>query len=121
MEQFVRDARISQLYEGTNGIQAMDLIGRKLSIGSGRLVKSFFETLLLFIESHKNKEELAEFIAPFEKAFGRLQQATMTIAEKAPADHNEAGAAASDYLKLFALVTHAYLWCRAVEVAMGQL
>jgi alkylation response protein AidB-like acyl-CoA dehydrogenase len=120
MEQFVRDSRISQLYEGTNGIQAMDLIGRKLAVGNGRLVKAFFGIVQNYIEQHKNNEQMNEFIEPLEKALGRLQQATLTIATKAMLDHNEAGAAATDYLKLFALVTHAYLWNRAVEVSLPK-
>lgn len=121
MEQYLRDARIGMLYEGTNGIQAMDLIGRKLPMGGGRVVQTFFGPVQAFIEQHKNDEKMAEFVGPLEKAFGRLQQATGLIAQKAPSDHNEAGAAAADYLKLFALVAHAYLWCRAVLVAKDKL
>lgn len=120
MEQFVRDARICQIYEGANGIQALDLIGRKLSAHAGRFLRRFFHPVQAFIEKHLENEGLKEFIEPFAKAFGRLQQATATIAQKGMVNPDEAGAAATDYLRLFALVSLAYLWCRAAIVAQEK-
>lgn len=123
MEQFVRDARICQIYEGANGIQALDLIGRKLSAHMGRFLRRFFHPVQAFIEEHVENEALKEFVEPLAKAFGRLQQATVAVAQKGMANPDEAGAAATDYLRLFALVSLAYLWCRAVIVSqkrMGQ-
>ncbi|HXF90931.1 MAG TPA: acyl-CoA dehydrogenase C-terminal domain-containing protein, partial [Candidatus Nitrosotenuis sp.] len=74
-----------------------------------------------FIDQHQDDESLAEFIGPLAKAFGRLQQATLTVAQRGLSDPEEAGAAATDYLRFFALVALAYLWCRAVIVARSRL
>lgn len=121
MEQFVRDARIAQIYEGTNGIQALDLVGRKMPAHTGRYLRRFFHPLETYLQEREANAELAEFIQPFAKAFGRLQQATVNIAIKALGNPDEAGAAATDFLRLFGLVSLAYLWCRAVEVARSKL
>jgi alkylation response protein AidB-like acyl-CoA dehydrogenase len=117
MEQLIRDARICQIYEGTNGIQAMDLVGRKLAQRAGRLLRHFFHPVSLYLSENANNEELAAFIAPLAKVFGRLQQATGMLAQRGLKNPDEAAAAASEYLRLFALVAMAYLWCRAVEAA----
>lgn len=121
MEQFVRDARITQIYEGANGIQALDLIGRKLSAHMGRYLRQFFHPVQAFIEQHGQDAELKEFIDPLAKAFSRLQQVTLTVAQKALANPDEAGAASTDYLRLFGLVTLGYLWTQAVVVARQNL
>ena len=117
MEQFVRDARICQIYEGTNGVQAMDLVARKLPAHTGRLLRRFFQPLDAYLRAHAGDEALAPFLAPLDKAFRRLQQATGIIAQRGQRDPSEAGAAASEYLCLFALVALGYLWCRAVQAA----
>lgn len=116
MEQLVRDARIAQLYEGTNGIQALDLVGRKLSQHVGRLLRRFFHPVLAFIEENQTDAALAEFVLPLAKAFARLQQATAHIAQQGMRNPDEAGAAASDYLRMFALVALAYMWARTAKV-----
>lgn len=121
MEQFVRDVRISQIYEGTNGIQALDLIGRKMPAHAGRYLRRFFHPVQQFIETHQQTKEMEEFIGPLAKAFSRLQQATLVIAQRSLRNPNEAGAAATDFLELFALVAVAYLWCRTVLVAREKL
>ena len=118
MEQLVRDARIAQLYEGTNGIQALDLVGRKLGQHTGRLLRSFFHPGMDFIEAEMEKPEMQDFVLPFAKAFGRLQQATAWIAQQGLRDPEEAGAAATDYLRLFGLTALAYLWARMAAVAL---
>jgi butyryl-CoA dehydrogenase len=118
MEQLVRDARICQIYEGTNGVQAMDLVGRKLTAHTGRYLRAFFQPVAAFIEARSERAELAEFIEPLAKAFVRLQKATSWIAANALRDPNEAGAAASEYLRLLALVAIAYLWARSAEIAL---
>ncbi len=120
MEQLVRDARIAQLYEGTNGIQALDLVGRKLGQNTGRLLRSFFHPGMDFIEAEMEKPEMQDFVLPFAKAFGRLQQATAWIAQQGLRDPEEAGAAASDYLRLFGLTALAYLWARMAAVALAK-
>lgn len=120
MEQFVRDARVSQIYEGTNGVQALDLVGRKLPAHTGRYLRRFFHPVFHFIETHRNEEGLGEFIAPLEKAFIRLQRATAFIAEQGLKDPEEAAAAATDYLRLFGLVALAYLWARMAQLALQK-
>ncbi len=117
MEQYVRDARIAQIYEGTNGIQALDLVGRKMGQGYGRLLRRFFHPVQQFIEDHQGNEYLAEFVFPLAKAFAKLQQSTALIAQKGLKDPNEAGAASSDYLRQFALVALGYMWCLMVKTA----
>ena len=120
MEQFVRDARICQIYEGTNGVQAMDLVGRKLPAHMGRYLRQFFPPVAAFIESKGQRPELSEFVEPLSKAFGKLQKASAWVAANGLRDPNEAGAAASDYLRLFALVAIAYMWARAAEIAVAR-
>jgi hypothetical protein len=120
MEQLVRDARITQIYEGTNGIQALDLVGRKLGTGVGRLARRFFHPVSEFIETASEKPEMAEFVLPLAKAFAKLQQATAWLAQAGLADPEEAGAAATDYLRLFALVALGFMWCRMAEIALAK-
>ncbi|MEE8500181.1 MAG: acyl-CoA dehydrogenase C-terminal domain-containing protein, partial [Kiloniellales bacterium] len=120
MEQLVRDARIAQLYEGTNGIQALDLVGRKLPRHMGRVLRRFFHPVLGFIEANQAAPELAEFVLPLAKAFGRLQQATAWVAQQGLRDPEEAGAAASDYLRLFALTALAFMWARAAKAVLDK-
>ena len=100
MEQLMRDARITQIYEGANGIQALDLVGRKLA-GTGRLLRRFFHPVAAFIAEAGAEAAMAEFTLPLAKVFARLQQVTAQIAKRACSDPEEAGAAAaSDYLEL---------------------
>ena len=113
-EQYVRDVRVAQLYEGTNGVQAMDLLSRKvLHLG---LFESFARPVkaLLAVED----DALAEFTAPLAAAFDHLEDATRLIRERT--EPEEAGAAAVDYLRLFALTALAYLWARAAQVSLPR-
>jgi Acetyl-CoA dehydrogenase C-terminal like/Acyl-CoA dehydrogenase, C-terminal domain len=121
MEQYVRDARIAQIYEGTNGVQALDLVGRKLPARAGRSLRRFFHPVSEFIEAHAHDAALAEFVQPLSKAFARLQQATAQIARAGFARPEEAAAAATDYLRLFGLTALAYVWTRAAEAALRRL
>ena len=113
-------ARIAQIYEGTNGIQALDLVGRKLPANGGRLLRRFFHPVSAYIEAKAEDEALAEFVQPLAKAFVRLQQATALVARAGLANPDEAGAAATDYLRLFGLTALAYLWARMAEVALAK-
>ena len=121
MEQYVRDARIAQIYEGTNGIQALDLVGRKMGQGYGRLLRRFFHPVQKYIEENQADESMQEFIFPLAKGFAKLQQATAIIAQKGLKNPDEAGAASSDYLRQFALVALAYMWCLMVQAAQQKL
>ena len=125
MEQYARDARIAMIYEGTNGVQALDLVGRKMPANAGRLLRSFFHPVSEFIEKHKSVPGMEKMIEALEKAFGALQLSTATIAQKGMADPEEAGAASSDYLRLLGLVAMAFLFAKAAKIAgmkkmMGQ-
>lgn len=117
MEQYVRDARIAQIYEGTNGIQALDLLGRKVPARMGRNLRRFFHPVLAYIDANRADDSLKDYLPLLEKAVVRLQQATVTVAQKGMADPFEIGAASVDYLHLFAHVALAYMWCRAVQTA----
>jgi alkylation response protein AidB-like acyl-CoA dehydrogenase len=120
MEQLVRDARIAQIYEGANGIQALDLVGRKMPQHAGRLLRRFFHPVAAFIEEAMEEPEMQEFVLPLAKAFAKLQQATVWIAQEGMRDPEEAGAAASDYLRFFAMVALAYLWARMARIALAK-
>jgi hypothetical protein len=120
MEQFARDARITQIYEGTNGIQALDLVGRKLGVHGGRYLRSFFHPVLAFIEAKQDDPAMEEFVLPLAKAFGRLQQVTAEVAQRGLKDPFEAGAAAADYLRLFGLTAMAHAWARMAEIALEK-
>ena len=120
MEQLVRDARISQIYEGANGIQALDLVGRKLPQRAGRYLRHFFHPAVAFIEANKDDPELADIVVPVGKALGKLQTATLVIAQRGLGDPEEAGAAASDYLRMFGLVAVGYMWCQMAKLARDK-
>ena len=120
MEQFVRDCRIAQIYEGTNGVQALDLVGRKMPANFGRSLRQFFHPVADFIAAHEGDEQMAEFIGPLTKAFTRLQQATGVIAQRGMARPDEAGAAASEYLRMFGLTALAFLWARMAKIALAK-
>ncbi len=121
MEQYVRDARISMIYEGTNGIQALDLVGRKLPAHAGRYLRSFFHPVLAALDEAIEDDDLSALAQPLSKAFGALQLATAHIAQKGMKDPEEAGAAATEYLRLFGLVALGYVWLRAAKVAHAAL
>ena len=120
MEQLVRDARISQIYEGANGIQAMDLVGRKLPRRAGRYLRHFFHPAVAFVEANKDDPALADIVGPVGKALGKLQTATLAIARRGLGDPEEAGAAASDYLRMFGLVAVGYMWCQMAKLARDK-
>jgi alkylation response protein AidB-like acyl-CoA dehydrogenase len=120
MEQLVRDARITQIYEGTNGIQALDLVGRKLPMGMGRLARRFFHPVGGYLEQVSATPAMLEFAGPMAKAFGRLQQATLWLGKAGTANPDDAGAAATEYLRMFGLVAIGYMWCRMAEIALAN-
>lgn len=121
VEQYARDARIAMIYEGTNGIQALDLVGRKMGQGYGRLLRRFFHPVTDFIEKNQNDPQLQEFVFPLAKSVAKLQQLTASVAMKGLKDPNEAGAASSDYLRMFALVAVGYMWAQMAKVAQEKI
>ena len=120
MEQFVRDARITMMYEGANGIQALDLVGRKLPKDGGRALQAFFKELHGYIKEHGD-DAMKPYVGPLAAALGHLQQATMWLMKNAPAKPDDAGAGATDYMHLLGLVALGYMWCRIAEAANGKL
>ena len=121
VEQYVRDARITMIYEGTNGIQAMDLVGRKLAMNTGRYLRAFFHPASEFVAKHKDNPAMAEFTKPLHVHLGYLQQATLWIATRGMADPNEAGAAAVEYQRMFAQVALAWIWARQALIALDKI
>src|SRR5438445_492714 len=121
MEQFVRDARIAMIYEGANGIQALDLVGRKLPRDGGRAVMSFFSEVMAFAKDHGAEEAMKPYVAPVSTALGHLQQATTWLMQNAMAKPDNAGAAATDYLHLFGFVTLGYMWAKIAKVALDKI
>jgi alkylation response protein AidB-like acyl-CoA dehydrogenase len=117
MSQFVRDARITMIYEGANGIQAMDLVGRKLGKNGGRAVMAFFNEVSAFCKENASDAALAPFVAPLGQALQHLQQATMWFMNNAMAKPDNAGAGAYDYMNLFGLVALGYMWARMAKAA----
>ena len=121
VEQLVRDARICPIYEGTNGIQALDLVGRKLGVGTGRLLRRFFHPLDAFIEEHQRNPHLAEMTGALAKAAGRLRKRdARRRAEGLGRPREEAAAAASDYLRLFALTALAWAHAKTVVAVLPR-
>lgn len=121
IEQYVRDARIAQIYEGTNGVQALDLVGRKLPMHGGRLVRRFFEMVKADIDAASANDAVAEFAKPLGASLLQLQKATMTLAERGSVNPDEAGAAATDYLHLLGYVAVGWQWLRMATAASEKL
>src|SRR6185312_4545685 len=120
MEQLVRDVRITQLYEGTNAIQSLDLVGRKLSIDNGRLFKGWIAEVEATLKRAEGRNDLAEFAAPTKEALERLKACTHWLFEEAKTDANARGAAAVDYLRLFAFTVLAWIWLLTAERALSK-
>jgi acyl-CoA dehydrogenase len=121
MEQFVRDARIPMIYEGANGIQALDLVGRKLGKDGGRAIMALFGEMQGYIKEHAADGAMKPLVEPLAKALGHLQQATMWFMQNAIAKPDNAGAGATDYMHLLGLVVLGYMWCRIAAAAHRTL
>lgn len=117
--QYLRDARIPMIYEGTNGVQAMDLVGRKLPFDTGRYLSRFFHPVDAFIAENRNEPAMAEFTKPLKVNLKYLQQATMWIGAMGLANPNHAGAGAVEYQKMFSLVLFAWIFARQAKLAMA--
>jgi alkylation response protein AidB-like acyl-CoA dehydrogenase len=121
LEQFVRDARITQIYEGTNGIQAMDLVGRKLPKDGGRAVRAFFDLVASDIEDAKSSGDPGGVAAALEPALQDLQAATMWLAQNGMADPDNAGAGAYPYMELMGVVSLGWMWLKMAAASQRAL
>ena len=121
MEQLMRDCRISQIYEGTNGIQAFDLLGRKVLADQGQKLRKFTKTIHHFCIAHRHNEIMRPFVEPLAKLITDISDITMHIGIASVQDRNEIGAAAHDYLRLIGHLTYAWLWARTAKVVSAQL
>ncbi len=119
-EQYVRDIRITQIYEGTNGIQALDLIGRKVVANNGALYKLFEADINAFIAEQEGNEAAAEFIEPLKAAVENLNDLTQWVMDQAASNPNEIGAASVEYLMVFGYTALAYMWAKMAVVALAN-
>ena len=117
MSQYVRDARITMIYEGANGIQALDLVGRKLGLNGGRAVMALFKEIGDFCEENRADEKLAFFTKNLKKGLNDLQASTMWFMQNAMAKPDNAGAGSTDYMHLFGLVVLGYMWAKMAKAA----
>ena len=117
MEQFVRDARIAMIYEGANGIQALDLVGRKLGANGGRAITRLFNEVMGFITAHEADAGLKSYLAGLAQSIGHLQKASMWFIANGLAKPDNAGAGAYDYMQLFGLVALGFMWVKIVKAA----
>ena len=121
MSQFVRDARIAQIYEGANGIQAMDLCGRKLGQKGGATIQAFFAMIDEEIAAAKENEQLSDIATRLEKALGEQKAATMWFMQNAMTNPNNLGAGAHNYMHIMGIVTLGYMWLRMARKAAEKL
>jgi len=120
MEQFVRDSRINMIYEGTNTIQSLDLLGRKVLGDNGAKLRKFGERIAAFVEEEGTDEAMQEFINPLAELGDKVTKLTTEIGMKAFRNPDEVGAAAVDYLRVVGHLTFAYFWARMAKVALAK-
>ncbi len=119
MEQFVRDARIAMIYEGANGIQALDLVGRKLAKDGGRAIMSFFSEVKSFIKDNESEALLSPYLSGLKFGIDQLEKATMWFMQNAMAKPDNAGAGSYDYMHLFGLVALGFMWAQIAKAALA--
>jgi alkylation response protein AidB-like acyl-CoA dehydrogenase len=121
VSQYMRDVRIALIYEGTNGVQALDLVGRKLAAEGGRAVMSFFAEIDAFVVANGDDKDLKPFTDGLAKAKGELQDATMWMMQNGLMNPDNAGAASTDYMHLFGLTALAYMWAQIAKTVQGKI
>jgi hypothetical protein len=120
MEQLVRDARITPIYEGTNGIQALDLIGRKFSINNGLIINQYLNEISKFLEDNKDNKKLSKFIKLFDPSYSDLKESIKFIKEIPSNNTQEINSHAVDLLNLFALVAVGFTWMEFINVSIAK-
>ena len=118
--QFLRDSKIAMIYEGTNGVQALDLVGRKLAANGGRAIQTFFAEIDEFIAAHDSDADLKPFIEGLRSARMQLQEATMWLMANGMTNFDNAGASSHDYLHIFGLTGLAYMWALMAKAAYAK-
>lgn len=118
-EQLVRDTRISQIYEGTNGVQAMDLLARKVAGSKGAMMQVFIDEVNAYIDE-TSAENMQEFILPLKHAIVDISELTQEVLSKSSANPNELGSAANDYLHVFGYTAMAFVWAKMAEVSLEK-
>jgi 3-(methylsulfanyl)propanoyl-CoA dehydrogenase len=121
MSQYVRDARIAMIYEGANGIQALDLVGRKLGMNNGRAVMALFKEIGDFCEENRSDEKMSTYTKAIKKGLNDLQASSMWLMQNGMKDPNNAGAASTDYMHLFGIVVLGYMWGLMAKAAQKKL
>ena len=121
MEQYVRDARINMIYEGTNTIQSLDLLGRKVLGDNGAKLKAFGKLIQDFVEEEGTNDDMAEFVNPLADLGEKTTKLTMELGMKAMGNADEAGAAAVDYLRVIGHLVMSYFWARMAKVALEKV
>jgi len=121
VEQFVRDARINMIYEGTNTIQSLDLLGRKVLMDNGAKLKKFGAMVTAFIEQYGTRPDMSEFISPLADLGDKVTKLTMELGMKAFANQDEAGAAAVDYLRVVGHFVYAFFWAKMARIALDRI
>jgi hypothetical protein len=120
MEQYVRDARIAMIYEGTNGVQAMDLVGRKLAMNGGRAIQALFKIVAEECTAAKADPKTADFAGRLEKALGDLQLSTVWFMQNGMQNPDNVGAGAFSYMHLMGIVATGLMWLR-MSIAAAKL
>ena len=120
VEQFVRDSRINMVYEGANGVQAMDLVGRKLARKGGAAPMALFTLLTGWIAENEKDEAMKPYAAGVKRGTETLQAATMWLAANGMKNPNDAGAGATDYLRLMGITMLALMWGKMAKVSLGK-
>ena len=120
MEQYVRDARITQIYEGTNGVQALDLLGRKILSDMGAKMKKFGEQIRAFVEENGVDMKMQEFVNPLGDIAVKVEKLTMEIGMKAMSNQDEVGAASVPYQRVVGHLVFAYFWARMAKIALAH-
>ncbi|MGY6628056.1 MAG: acyl-CoA dehydrogenase C-terminal domain-containing protein [Oceanicaulis sp.] len=121
MSQLLRDARITLIYEGTNGVQALDLVGRKLAMKGMAPINNFFAALDAFVAENKSDTAIASSVEGLEAVTAKLKRATNWLVEKGLENFDNAGAASTDYLHLFGLTCFAWKWAKMAKVAAARV
>jgi alkylation response protein AidB-like acyl-CoA dehydrogenase len=120
MEQLLRDARINMIYEGTNTIQSLDLLGRKILLDNGAKLRQFGALIQQFVEAHGTSAAMNEFITPLADLGDKVQKLTMELGMKSMGNQDEVGAASVDYLRVVGHLVFAYFWARMAQVALAR-